>query len=64
MSGAFTSEPLWVDLSDIQLDSGKPIIPADRVAAVAAPIRGVEKDKLVGEQCGFTGVRCISLVAQ
>ena len=49
LSGAFTSEPLWVDLSDIQLDSRKPIIPADRVAAVAAPIRGVEKDRLVGE---------------
>ncbi len=49
LRGAFAAEPLWVDLSDVHADSGKPVIPADRVAAVAAPIRGVPKDTLTGE---------------
>lgn len=49
LRGAFTGEPLWVDLSDVYVDSGKPMIPADRVAAVAAPIRGVPKAMLAGE---------------
>lgn len=49
LRGALTVEPLFVDLSDMQLDSGKPMIPAERVAAVAAPIRGIPKDMLVGE---------------
>jgi hypothetical protein len=45
----FTEEPLWVDLSDLPSDGQKPLIPDDRVAAVASPIRGVPKDQLVGE---------------
>jgi MTH538 TIR-like domain (DUF1863) len=49
LRGAFTGEPLWVDLSDLQLGSDKPLIAEDRVASVAAPIRDVPKDLLVGE---------------
>src|SRR5271157_3902490 len=47
--GAFNAEPLWVDLSDTQIYSPRPVIPADRVATVAAPIRGMPKDMIIGE---------------
>ena len=49
LRGAFSAEPLWVDLSDAQLDGHRSTIPPDRIAAMAAPIRGVPKDMLVGE---------------
>ena len=49
LRGAFAAEPLWVDLSDIQPDGRRSVIPANRVAAVAAPIRGMPKDMLFGE---------------
>ena len=49
LRGAFGAEPLWVDLSDLRLDGRRPVVPADRVAAVAAPLRGMAKDMLVGE---------------
>jgi WD40 repeat protein len=49
LRGAFAAEPLWVDLSDVHVESGKPVILPDRVAAIAAPIRGVPKDTLTGE---------------
>jgi len=49
LRGAFAGEPLWVDLSDVQLDHRKPRVPTDLVASVAAPIRGVSKDMIVGE---------------
>ena len=49
LRGAFTAEPLWVDLSDVQFNGHRPVIPVDRIAAVAAPIRGLPKDTLVGE---------------
>jgi WD40 repeat protein len=49
LRGTLDTEPLWVDLSEPQLHSGKPVIPAERVAAVAAPIRGMPKDMLIGE---------------
>ena len=49
LRGAFTAEPLWVHLSNTQLGSRGPVFPADRVAAVAAPIRGMPKDMLIGE---------------
>ena len=48
----FDREPLWVDLSSVQttheLDRSNPVL-LDRVAQIAAPIRGVDKDLLVGE---------------
>ena len=49
LRSAFTDEPIWVDLSKVPLNDGKPIIPDERLAAVAAPIRDKEPDKLVGE---------------
>ncbi len=49
LRSAFTAEPLWVDLSDTQLDNRGPVLPADRIAAVAAPIRSMPKDSLIGE---------------
>jgi hypothetical protein len=49
LRGVYTAEPLWVDLSDTRIESRRPVIPADRVAAIAAPIRGMPKDMLVGE---------------
>ena len=49
LRGAFSSEPLWVDLSDIPPGSHTARIPDDLIAAVAAPIRGMPKDMLIGE---------------
>jgi MTH538 TIR-like domain (DUF1863) len=49
LCGAFSSEPLWVDLSDMPPGSDTAGIPDDCLAAVAAAIRGVPKDTLVGE---------------
>jgi len=50
--GMFTQQPLWVDLSSIstpkELDRANPVL-LNSVAQVAAPIRGVDKDFLVGE---------------
>jgi WD40 repeat protein len=49
LRGAFREEPFWVDLSEVRLDSAKPKIPVNKVAAVAAPLRGKNLDELVGE---------------
>jgi len=49
LRGAFAAEPLWIDLSDLPPGGRASQVPADRVAAVAAPIRGVPKDTLIGE---------------
>ncbi len=49
LRGVFGHEPLWVDLTGLPPTGRRPTLPADRVAAVAAPVRGVQKDQLVGE---------------
>jgi hypothetical protein len=49
LRGAFREEPLWVDLSDVSPTDRKSLLAADRIAAIAAPIRGVPKDTLIGE---------------
>lgn len=49
LRGAFAYEPLWIDLGGMRLETGKPRIPPDLIASVAAPIRGVPKDMLYGE---------------
>ncbi len=49
LRGVFRDEPHWVDLSEVRVGSGKPRIPANKVAAVAAPLRGKQLDELVGE---------------
>jgi WD40 repeat protein len=45
LRGTFISEPLWVDLSNNRTGQ----IPADLLAMVAAPIRSMTKDMLIGE---------------
>jgi hypothetical protein len=52
LRSAFTSEPRWVDLSRVPLHRRVPVIPAERLAEVAAPIRGVPKDTLFGDHLG------------
>jgi WD40 repeat protein len=49
LRGAFSSEPFWVDLSGIRLDARRPVLPPERIAALAAPLRGVPQDALIGE---------------
>jgi hypothetical protein len=49
LRGAFPAEPFWTDLSDLPPDVRASQIPANRVAAVAAAIRGVPMDTLFGE---------------
>lgn len=49
LRGAFREEPLWVDLSEVPLDGNRPKISVNKVAAVAAPLRGKHLDELVGE---------------
>ena len=49
LRGAFVSEPCWIDLTRLPRQHRVPVIPAERLAAVAAPIRGVAMDTLVGD---------------
>jgi len=49
LRGAFRDEPHWIDLSQVQVGSGRPRIPVNTVAAIAAPLRGRHLDELVGE---------------
>jgi WD40 repeat protein len=49
LRGAFPGEPFWVDLSDLPPGARGSQVPDDKVADVAAPVRGVPKDTLVGE---------------
>src|SRR5262249_3635400 len=49
LRGAYSAEPLWIDLSDLPPPGRASQNPDDRVAAIAAPIRGVPKDTLIGE---------------
>jgi WD40 repeat protein len=46
---AFTSEPRWVDLTNMPWHHRLPVVPAERLAEVAAAIRGVPKDTLFGD---------------
>ena len=51
LRGAFATEPLWVDFTGVPEDGAMARDPAflDGAAALAAAIRGVDKDALVGE---------------
>ena len=48
LRGAFTSEPLWVNLSDMDLDTRR-AVPREHLAALAAPLRGIPMDTLIGD---------------
>lgn len=54
--GMFSREPLWADLSSVQttevLDRSNPVL-LSSVAQIAAPLRGVDKDFLVGEHITY-----------
>ncbi|MET8335791.1 TIR domain-containing protein [Streptosporangium canum] len=50
LRGVLAEEPMWVELSDVWSAHGEWLeIPDERVAAIAAPLRGVDKDELYGE---------------
>ena len=49
LRGVFGGEPRWVDLTGTPRRRGVPAIPAERLAEVAAPIRGLSKDMMIGE---------------
>jgi WD40 repeat protein len=48
LRGAFSSEPLWVNLSDMDPDT-RGAVPPERLAALAAPLRGIPMDTLIGD---------------
>jgi WD40 repeat protein len=76
--GMFSEQPLWVDLTSVeapkQLDRSNPVL-LNSVAQIAAPLRGVDKDALVGEHIrlhrrarqqrrwGFTGLVTFAVAA-
>ncbi|MGW3123695.1 hypothetical protein ACWDBW_42430 [Streptomyces sp. NPDC001107] len=76
--GMFVSEPLWVDLSSVRatrfLDRSNPVL-LNSVAQIAAPLRGTDKDHLVGRhidlhrrarrqrRLGLVGLVLLSLLA-
>lgn len=50
LRGGLRAEPRWVDMSGVQVTRGRgPGLSAEQVAEVAAPIRSVDKDQLIGE---------------
>jgi WD40 repeat protein len=49
LHGAFRAEPLWADLSGLCSGGPRDRIPEQRLASVAAPLRGVPRDALIGE---------------
>ena len=58
------SEPRWVDMSDLGPGDGRePQIPADGVAELAAPLRGMEKDQLIGEHLKYRRRTLFTVVA-
>ncbi|MCX5535876.1 TIR domain-containing protein [Streptomyces sp. NBC_00006] len=76
--GMFASEPLWVDLSSVRasrlLDRSNPVL-LNSVAQIVAPLRGTDKDYLVGRhitlhrkarrqrRLGVVGLMVLSLLA-
>jgi WD40 repeat protein len=48
LRGAYASEPRWVNLTGLKRRRRAPVIPAERLADIAAPIRGVTKDMVIG----------------
>ena len=48
LRGAYSDEPRWVDLTGLKRRRRSLVIPAERLADIAAPIRGVTKDMVIG----------------
>ena len=49
LRGAFRAEPLWADLTSVQAGRHRVRLSDDDLASVAAPLRGVDRDTLIGE---------------
>jgi WD40 repeat protein len=49
LRGAFRTEPLWADLTDVHVGRRGVRMPDEDLATVAAPLRGVDRDTLIGE---------------
>lgn len=49
LRGAFRTEPLWADLTSVRTDRRGVRVPDEDLASVAAPLRGVDRDTLIGE---------------
>ena len=63
-SGELRGERRWVDMSSLAShDDHKRRIPADQIAELAAPIRGMEKDELIGEHLKYRRRTLLSVTA-
>jgi WD40 repeat protein len=49
LRGAFREEPLWADLTSVRAGRGRVRVPDEDLATMAAPLRGVDRDTLIGE---------------
>lgn len=49
LRGAFRTEPLWADLTGVHADRRGVRVPDEDLASMAAPLRGVDRDALIGE---------------
>jgi len=49
LRGVYRTEPLWADLTDVHAGRRGVRVPDEDLATVAAPLRGVDRDTLIGE---------------
>lgn len=49
LRGAFRAEPLWADLTGVHAGRRGVRVPDEDLASMAAPLRGVDRDTLIGE---------------
>jgi len=49
LRGAFRTEPLWADLTGVHAGRRGVRVPDEDLASMAAPLRGVDRDALIGE---------------
>lgn len=49
LRGAFRAEPLWADLTSVRAGRHRVRLSDEDLASVAAPLRGVDRDTLIGE---------------
>jgi WD40 repeat protein len=68
LRGVFTHEPLWVNLSGLarpDTSRGQTRVADEHLASLAAPLRGVERDALIGEHLRYfrRTIRMVTSVA-
>jgi WD40 repeat protein len=49
LRGVFPAEPLWADFTGVHVGRRGVRVPGEDLATVAAPLRGVDRDTLIGE---------------